>query len=59
MAQIFSQKHGIDYEKIFAPVIKFTSIRILISLAAKSKLTMHQMDVKTAFLNNLFDELKL
>ena len=56
VAKVFSQKHGIDYEKTFAPVAKFTSIRILISLAAKYKLIAHQMDVKTAFLNGLLDE---
>ena len=40
----------------FAPAAKFTSIRILFSLSAKYKLKVHQMDVKTACLNGLFDE---
>ena len=35
---------------------KFTSIRILLSLAAKYGFTVHQMDVKTAFLNGQLDE---
>lgn len=52
----FSQKHGIDYEETFAPVAKFTSIRALLSLAAKYRLIVHQMDVKTAFLNGSLDE---
>lgn len=51
-----SQKHGIDYEETFAPVAKLTSIRVLLSLAAKYSLTVHQMDVKTVFLNGSLDE---
>jgi hypothetical protein len=47
----FSQKEGIDYDKIFAPVAKYTSIRIIISLASVFDWKLHQMDVKTAFLN--------
>ncbi|GMF26882.1 unnamed protein product [Phytophthora lilii] len=51
-----SEKYGVDYEETFAPVAKFTSIRIFLGLAVKYNLTVHQMDVKTAFLNGLLDE---
>jgi hypothetical protein len=47
----FSQKEGIDYDEIFAPVARYTSIRIIISLATVFGWKLHQMDVKTAFLN--------
>ncbi|CAI5740015.1 unnamed protein product [Peronospora destructor] len=35
---------------------KFTSIRIILSIAAQYKLVLHLMDVKTAFLNGLLEE---
>jgi hypothetical protein len=51
VARSFFQKEGIDYDEIFAPVVRYTSIRIIISLAAVFGWKLHQMDVKTAFLN--------
>ena len=47
----FSQKEGIDYEETFAPVARYSSIRTIISLTAEMGWRVHQMDVKTAFLN--------
>jgi hypothetical protein len=51
VARGFSQKEGIDYDEIFAPVSRYTSIKIIISLASIFDWKFHQMDVKTAFLN--------
>jgi hypothetical protein len=56
VARGFSQKEGIDYEETFAPVARYTSIRTIIALTAKMKWKLHQMDVKTTFLNDVIEE---
>jgi hypothetical protein len=56
VARGFSQKEGIDYEETFAPVARYTSNRTILALAAKMKWKLHQMDVKTAFLNGNIEE---
>jgi hypothetical protein len=56
VARDFSQKEGIDYEETVAPIARYTSIRTIISLAAKMKWKLHQMDVKTPFLNGVIEE---
>jgi hypothetical protein len=56
VAHVFSQKEGIDYEETFASVLRYTSIRTNISLAAKMKWNLHQMDVKTTFLNGVIKQ---
>ena len=50
------QKKGIDYEDKFSPVARYTSIRTIMALAAKTKWKLHQMDVKTTFLNGVIEE---
>lgn len=47
---------GIDYNEVYAPVVRYTSIRYLIGLAAKYGLKIHQMDAVTAFLQGEIDE---
>jgi hypothetical protein len=56
VARGFSQKEGIDYDEIFDPVARYTSIIIVISLAAIFGWKLHQMDVKTAFLNDKVEQ---
>ena len=56
VARGFSQKDGIDYEETFAPIARYTSIRAIMALASMIKWKLHQMDVKTAFLNGVIEE---
>ena len=56
MPRGFSPKEGIDYEETFAPVARYTSIRSVLSLATVMKWKIHQMDVKTAFLNGVVEQ---
>ena len=52
----FSRKEGIDYEETFSPVARYTSIRTIMELASMMKWDLHQMDVKTTFLNGMIEE---
>ncbi|KAI5322517.1 hypothetical protein L3X38_031589 [Prunus dulcis] len=56
VAKGFTQKKGIDYFDTYSPVSRITTIRTLIALAYVHNLVIHQMDVKTAFLNGDLDE---
>ncbi|GJV64845.1 retrovirus-related pol polyprotein from transposon TNT 1-94 [Tanacetum coccineum] len=47
----YAQKEGIDYNEVISPVVKHSSIRILLALVAQLDLELVQMDVKTAFLH--------
>ena len=55
VAQGYSQVRGVDYEVVFSPVARYTSVRSLLALANAKDLEIHQMDVKTAFLNGSLD----
>ena len=52
----FGQKRGIDFDEIFSPVVKMSSIRVILGLVASLDLELEQMDVKTAFLHGDLDE---
>jgi hypothetical protein len=56
VAQGFSQKEGIDYEETFAPVSRLEAIRILLAFSVDKGFKLHQMDVKSAFLNGVLEE---
>ncbi|GJU25639.1 retrotransposon protein, putative, ty1-copia subclass [Tanacetum coccineum] len=54
--QGFRQREGLDYFDTYSPVTRITSIRMIIAIAALRNLEIHQMDVKTAFLNGDLEE---
>jgi hypothetical protein len=51
----FFQREGVDYKDTFAPIVRYTSIREIMSLVLFMGWMMHRMDVKTTFLNVIVD----
>lgn len=56
VAKGFSQTFGIDYTETYAPVVRNTTIRILLAVAVKRKMKICQMDAVSAFLQGDLDE---
>ncbi|GJY39168.1 retrovirus-related pol polyprotein from transposon TNT 1-94 [Tanacetum coccineum] len=56
VARGYRQEEGIDFEESFAPVARLEAIRIFITFAAYMNMVVYQMDVKTAFLNDILHE---
>ena len=52
----YRQTEGLDYFDTYSPVTRINSIRMVLAIASLKDLEVHQMDVKTAFLNEDLNE---
>jgi hypothetical protein len=53
VAQGFSQVEDLDFREIFAPIAHPEAIRILLAFAVSKGFKLYQMDLKSAFLNDV------
>ncbi|GJX44304.1 copia protein, partial [Tanacetum coccineum] len=56
VAQGYTQEEGIDYDEVFAPVVRIEAIRLLLAYASFKDFVVYQMDVKSAFLYGKIEE---
>ena len=56
VAKGYSQRHGINYDEVFSPVVRHTSLKVVLALVAHQDLELEQLDVKTAFFHGNLEE---
>ena len=52
----YAQKEGINFNDIFSPVVRLTTVRIVLAMCAIFDLHLEQLDVKTTFLHGELEE---
>ncbi|CAH2109248.1 unnamed protein product [Euphydryas editha] len=56
VAKCFTQRHGVDYNETFSPVVRYSTLRLLFALTVKLDFKTTHLDVKTAFLNGHLED---
>lgn len=56
MAKGYVQKHGVDFDEVFAPAARIETVRLVIGIVASHGWELHHLDVKTAFLHGELKE---
>ena len=56
VAKGFNQEDGLDYGETFSPVVKPTTVRLVLALATNFGWSVHQLDVKNAILHGILQE---
>ena len=56
VARGFSQIYGTDYDEVFAPVVRQTTLRTLLAIAGQRDMSIKHFDAKRAFLNGVLTE---
>ncbi|XP_014218647.1 uncharacterized protein LOC106646934 [Copidosoma floridanum] len=56
VAQGFSQEYGSDHNSTYAPVVQFSTLRLILAASSSTKVYIHHVDIKTGFLHGEVDE---
>ena len=51
VAKGYSQQPGFDFKEIFAPTVRYSTIHIILTIAALENLELHSVDISHAYLN--------